>query len=75
MLLVALDFAEGDGAGSESVLFSFGFHSTCSWGGLLLGHLILASFGASVDASLLDFLFTGDLLSGHLNLFYLNLNY
>ena len=71
MLLVALDFAEGDGAGSESVLFSFGFHSTCSWGGLLLGHLILASFGASGDVHLasLDFLFTCDLLSGHYVLF------
>ena len=70
LLLVALNLSQGNCAWSVSVRLSV-LHTTFSWGTLLLGNLVLASFGASGDVHLasLDFLFTCDLLSGHYVLF------
>jgi len=66
-LLVALDLTEGDSTWPESSLL---FHSTLSWGGLLLGLVSLACLGASGDALLGDaslcLLLSCDLLSWHL---------
>ena len=66
LLLVALNLSQGNCAWSVSVRLSV-LHTTFSWGTLLLGNLVLTSFGArgNVHLASLDFLFTCDLLSGH----------
>ena len=66
LLLVSLDFSEGDCAWSESVRFLI-FYATFGKGCLLLGKLVLACFRPRCHVQLIwfDLVYTGYFLSWH----------